>query len=126
MLIHQRLAALVTAVWGPGSQAGSASPADGCGRLGSPARAIQGLASPWPSPEPTQGSPAPAPAPPVSLPALHVLGLCLIQPGSGEGCGARAPGSGRPEVRQVALPGQRPESGQGLNQQGDPSWDRGR
>lgn len=57
-------------------------------------------------------APASAAAPPGSLPARHVLGLCLIQPGSRQGCSARAPGPGFPKARKVALPGQRPESGQ--------------
>lgn len=47
MLIHQLPAALVTVVWGPGSPAGSASPANGCRQPSPPAKAIQGLAAAW-------------------------------------------------------------------------------
>lgn len=70
-----------------------------------------------PVPSQHRAVPAPAPAPLEILLARHVLGLCLIQPGGRQGCGARAPGPGLPKVRKVALPGQRPEPGQRPRQQ---------
>jgi hypothetical protein len=115
MLIHQLPAALVTRGLGPEQP-----------RLGVPAQPMGAAAKlPWQShtrpccsPVLSQHRAAPmlAPALLLSLPARHVLGLCLIQPGSRQGYGARAPSPGLSKVKKVAPLGQRPESGQGPSQ----------
>lgn len=64
----------------------------------------------------------PVPTPPLSLPGRHVLQFYLIQSESRQTFGARAPGLGLSEVRDVAPSEQRPESGKKLSwSQGHPS-----
>lgn len=121
MLIQQLPAALVTVVWGPGSPGWECQPSQWALPTDLP---YQSHTRPCCSPVAIQhrAAPALAPDPPMSLPARHVLGLCLTQPGNRQGCGARAPGPGLPRVRKVAPRGRGQNQGRGRAGSREPSW----